>query len=137
MAEPPVFTKSYDFVLWLFPRTQGFPKTYRPSLAAPLQQASVELLVAIAGARFGADRTGALRQADASVETLRVLLRLAKDLRLVAPKHYLDGAGRLDELGRMVGGWSKKNPSAGSRATGLAPLDAGKGVTSRTPKGAG
>ena len=37
----------------------------------------------------------------------RLLLRLAKDLKLLSLDAYTFAAERLDEIGRMVGGWRK------------------------------
>jgi hypothetical protein len=113
MPEPPIFTKSYDLLLALFPQTLKFPRAVRPSLATPIQEAGVRLLLAIRDARFAREKRGPLARADASLESIRLLLRLAKDLKVVSPKSYLDTAQRVDELGRMLGGWSRSNQGAG------------------------
>lgn len=108
MPEPPLFTKSYELANWLLPATMKFPRTYRAALGGRLQQSAVDLLVEMTAARYGADRLGSLGRADGLLEVMRVLLRLAKDQRVLAEKPYLEAAGRLDELGRMIGGWTKQ-----------------------------
>jgi hypothetical protein len=42
-----------------------------------------------------------------TINGIRYLLRLAKDLKLLTLDSYGFAAGRLDEVGRMIGGWQK------------------------------
>ena len=48
-----------------------------------------------------------LEQASRKVNSTRYLLRMAKDLKLMSIDAYGFSAEKLDEIGRMVGGWSK------------------------------
>jgi len=48
-----------------------------------------------------------LAEIDIELEKLRLLIRLAKDLRLLAMKQYGLIAERIDEIGRLLGGWIK------------------------------
>ena len=41
---------------------------------------------------------------------MRYLLRLAKDLKWIAVDAYAFSTGKVDEIGRMVGGWLKSLP---------------------------
>ena len=41
------------------------------------------------------------------IEKLRIFLRLAKDLSFLSFKRYELLSARLDEIGRMLGGWIK------------------------------
>jgi hypothetical protein len=67
----------------------------------------LELLLGLVEAAYTANKHGLLQQAGAKVNGLRYLLRLAKDLRLLSVDAYGFAAERLDEIGRMVGGWQK------------------------------
>ena len=62
-----------------------------------------------------------LTQIDIELEKLRLLIRLAKDLRLLAVKQYGLIAERVDEIGRLLGGWIKSQTTA--LAPGLASAD--------------
>jgi hypothetical protein len=69
--------------------------------------AGLDLLLALVDAAYTANKAGLLQQASGKVNGLRYLLRLAKDLRLLTVDSYGFAAERLEEIGRMVGGWQK------------------------------
>jgi len=48
------------------------------------------------------------KRADVQLETLRLLLRLAKDLTFLSFKKYEAVVKMLDELGRLLGDWQKR-----------------------------
>jgi hypothetical protein len=113
-TEPPVFTKAYDALRWVMQETLLFPRAYRSSLVERSHGAGIDLLLRLTEARFGGTaRAAALSQANLELDKLRVLLRLAKDLRLLSVKKYLEGAARLHEIGRMIGGWKKSPQGVG------------------------
>ncbi len=58
-------------------------------------------------AAFSRDKARALETASDRVNSLRIFLRLAKDLQLLSFDSYTYATGLLDEIGRMVGGWRK------------------------------
>ncbi len=56
------------------------------------------------------DKRSLLQLANRRVNSLRYLLRLAKDLKWIAVDAYAFSTGKVDEIGRMVGGWLKSLP---------------------------
>ncbi len=50
----------------------------------------------------------ALRQASIELDELRMLIRLAKDMRFLSVKHYGVAAEKLNEIGRLLSGWTQK-----------------------------
>ena len=48
-----------------------------------------------------------LERADSKLETLKILLRLAKDTQSIDSKKYLNLESYLQEIGKMLGGWLK------------------------------
>ena len=106
--EPPVVvSKAYDFVLWLLPKAEKLPRSYRFSVGERLVSHGLDLLLALVESAYATNKSGLLQQASGKVNGLRYLLRLAKDLRLVSVDSYGFAAEHLDEIGRMVGGWQK------------------------------
>jgi hypothetical protein len=65
------------------------------------------LLVVLTEAAYTTGKDELLTQANRKVNSTRLLLRLAKDLKLLTLDAYGFAAERLDEIGRMVGGWRK------------------------------
>jgi hypothetical protein len=97
----------YDVAKWLHERTARFPRNFRFGLGDHLQQESLTLLSALVTASFTRDRAAALRAASLALTRLRVLVRLARDLQCLSTRQYLYIMEPMEEVGRMVGGWSR------------------------------
>ena len=98
-GEPVVVGKAYDFVLWLLPKVENFPKAHRFTVGERLTTHGLDLLTSLVEAAYSRDKAGLLDQASRK--------RMAKDLKLMSIDAYGFSAEKLDEIGRMVGGWSK------------------------------
>lgn len=109
MSESPIFTKVYDLIVWLVPKTTKFPREYRFSLALPMQQHAFALQRHLVAAAKASDRRGAascLQDADIELTLLRYMVRLSRDLS-VLESGYEHVSRLLDEVGRLLGGWQK------------------------------
>jgi len=112
MPDSPIFVKVYDLIVWLVPHTLKFPREYRFTFASRMQTGALNLqraLILATLAENARDVAAALRQAHLELADLRLALRLSNDLHLLPPRSYQHGAERLDEVGRLLGGWQKKN----------------------------
>jgi hypothetical protein len=67
----------------------------------------LDLLLALVEASLSLEKGALLETANRRVNGLRYLLRLSKDLKLLTVDSYGFAALRLDEVGRMIGGWQK------------------------------
>ncbi len=107
MLESPIFTKTYDLLLWLLPTTVKFPREHRFVLAKAIQETALRFQEDLIEAGLARDkaRQRALAQADVSLTKLRFYLRLCKDLEILSPRQYQHVAGLLTEVGRLLGGW--------------------------------
>src|SRR6266849_2691000 len=83
-----VVAKAYDLTLWVLPKVEKLPKSYRFTLGQRLMDASLDLLLALVEAAYRRDKGAALRTASARVNALRYLLRLAKDLGWITLDSY-------------------------------------------------
>jgi hypothetical protein len=68
---------------------------------------SLDLVTALTHATFSREKSRALESASDSINSLRILIRLAKDIRILPFDPYIHATAILDEIGRMVGGWRK------------------------------
>jgi len=110
MQESPIYSRTYDMLLWLLPQASQFPRAHRFGLGERVVRLSLdfqETLIA-AGMQPGAERQTLLQQADLQLAQLRQTLRLCKDLELFSLGKYEYLAARLVEIGRLLGGWLKK-----------------------------
>ncbi len=110
MNESPLFVRSHDFLLWLLPQVQKFPRAYRFTLSERIQRHGMEFQDSIvwAGKSKGEERRTWLLKADVLLEQLRFWLRFARDLELFTIGQYEHAARMLVELGRLLGGWLKQ-----------------------------
>jgi hypothetical protein len=92
-----VYTKTYDYMNWLFPITIQFPKNTVLSL--------LELIIEGNASRH---KVPLIQQALVKLEILHVLLRFAKDQRFLNLKRYEVSSKKLVEIGRLLGGWLRQ-----------------------------
>jgi hypothetical protein len=104
---PVAVVKVYDFVLWLLPKVENFPRGYKFTIGDRLSAQGLDLMTTLVEAAYSRDKESLLRAASDKINSTRYLLRLAKDLKLMSVDAYGFSAERLDEIGRMVGGWRK------------------------------
>jgi len=107
-TQSPIFVKSYDFLLWLLPLTLKFPKSQRFLLAERLGKLALDFYELILDAVL--EPPGAavkLDQADHLLHKIRLYIRLSRDLQCISLGQYEHAALRIDELGRLIGGWKK------------------------------
>jgi four helix bundle protein len=108
MAESPLLIKTYDFLHWLLPATEKFPRSQRFVLAQQLQQAAFHFYELIIAARRVRPNGDLLKQAGIELEKVRLYLRLSHDLAYLGMKQYRHAAQLTTEMGRLLGGWMKK-----------------------------
>lgn len=114
MQQSPIFSKTYDLLLWLIPATTKFPRDHRFVLARAIQETAFRFQERLieAGLGQGKSRGRALAQADVDLTKLRFYLRLCQDLGVITPRQYQHVAEMVTEVGRLLGGWRQSLPQA-------------------------
>ncbi len=109
MQSSPLYTQTYDLLLWLIPQAQKFPRVHRFTLAERIQRLAMDFqdcLVA-AGKSRGVHRRELLQRADVHLAQLRTWVRLARDLECLSLRQYEHAAGLLTGVGNLLGAWLK------------------------------
>jgi hypothetical protein len=107
-GEVAVLPLLYDLILWFSRKISAFPKKFKFTLGDRITLTQLDILDQLIEARFNRKRRGHyLRQANINIEKLRYLVRLSKDLQCLSLKEYEHAARKLQEIGKMVGGWEK------------------------------
>lgn len=109
MQEMPIFTRTFDFLSWLLPATNSFPKAHRFSFTNRLLAAAFELRENLeeANVRRGEQRREYLLKADSSLAKIRLYLRLAVKWNWLGAGQYEHVSKMVAEIGRLLGGWQK------------------------------
>jgi len=107
--ELPLFTKTTDFLLWLTPQTNHFPRVHRQTFTRRLLDAALDFQEAILEANLWRDaaRLERLRAADISLDKVRMYLRLILLLHWITMSQYEHASRQVAELGRLLGAWQK------------------------------
>jgi hypothetical protein len=103
-----VYTKTYDYMNWLFPITMQFPKSQRFVLAQRIENTVLSLLELIIEGNVSRHKVPLIQQALVKLEILHILLRFAKDQRFLNLKRYEVSSKKLVEIGRLLGGWLRQ-----------------------------
>lgn len=106
-----IFTRTYDFISWLLPLTQNFPRSQRFVVTQRLQNAALnfqELLIE-ANAERGAARVEKLNSADTELRKVRLYLRLSQKWDWIKEGQYHHASTLVVEIGKLLGGWKKSS----------------------------
>lgn len=109
-SEMVIFTRTYDLLGWLLPKSEHFPKLYRSTVTQRLMDALLDFQEALYEAQALGDkiRLRHLRQADADLNKVRLYLRLAQEWGWISPGQYEHTGRMVAEIGRLLGGWIRE-----------------------------
>jgi hypothetical protein len=100
-------TKLYDYILWVIPKLDKFPRSQKYLLGDRIETLLLDLLELLVEAAYTREKRTLLRRANPKLEKLRYLMRLSKDLKLLNLKGYEFSARAIDGIGTSIGGWLK------------------------------
>jgi len=103
----PALEAHQRFLLWLVPAVERFPRRQKFLIGERIHVTALDVLDALIEATYTRDRRAHLLRANLGLEKLRVLLRLATELKLLDLRRYEHAARAIDEVGRLVGGWAR------------------------------
>ncbi len=103
----PIFKETYDLYCTLHVWRNAIPKADRYSLWQNVENKCIRLIELLLTVSQSKDKKILLEQYSVQLNILRVLLRLAKDTKLIDVKKYVNAQERIDTIGRMLGGWIK------------------------------
>ena len=109
MQQMPIFSRTFDFLSWLLPATNHFPRSQRHAFTHRLLNAAFDLRERLEEANFrsGQARRQKLIEADEALSHVRLYLRLAAQWQWLSTGQYEHVAGMVEEIGRLLGGWKK------------------------------
>jgi len=108
--EMPVILVRWEALLGeILDRTQRFPKAVRFTFTSRIDNRAINVLEKLIEARFAkvAGKERLLAAIDVDLDCLRALLRISHARRYLDHAGYESLARGLDEVGHMVGGWTR------------------------------
>jgi hypothetical protein len=105
----PLFYQTYALYKLIDAYSLRIPKTKRYTLWSKCETTVLTILESIiaSGHYFGSKQLETLRTASVELDMLKVFIRLAKETRCINSKQYVEIETKVQEIGRMLGGWIK------------------------------
>ena len=104
-----VYQKVYSFLLWIKPTVQRFAKVHKYSLGIQLENEVIALLKQIVRANLKrGNKRELIEECFVNYETIKVLIRLSEEFKLINKKQYEFASRELVEIGRLLGGWYRR-----------------------------
>lgn len=108
-SDLPIFAKWTDFLKWLHFKTEKFPKKVRFTFSNRINNLALDIVESLVEARYSRSKFLPLKQTNLNLEKLRILFRIAYESKIVPYETYEHGVKKLNEVGRMLGGWMKSS----------------------------
>jgi four helix bundle protein len=104
-----IFSRTFDFLSWLLPATNNFPRAHRHTITQRLLASAFDLSERLeeANIRRSSARRERLLQADEALAKVRHYLRLAARWGWLSEGQYRHVSEMVAEIGRLLGGWQR------------------------------
>lgn len=103
----PIFQKSYILTVHIYRASSNFKREYKYTLGEKLKNLCNEMLDLVVEANSAKDKPQFIEKLDKKLETLRIHLRLAFDLKAISSGQLEVLNKQINEIGRQIGGWQK------------------------------
>ncbi|HPS58020.1 MAG TPA: four helix bundle protein [Spirochaetota bacterium] len=107
MSELKLYQKSYDFMLWLFNKTDGFPKSKRFSVGQRIENTMLEFVIMLNNLQYSKPNRRELYMLSVKFDEVKLLVKISYDAKLIAKNSFAYAVERCDEIGSMLGGYIK------------------------------
>ena len=102
----PVYKVSYDLLLELFKAVNSFSRDYRFTIGEQIKKEVLEMMMCIyrANKKFEG-RKSRIGESREKVETIRVLLRILRDLKQISFKKFISLNEKLESVSKQLSLW--------------------------------
>lgn len=103
----PLFDKWYKTLDWILDKCEKYPKSVRFTLSSRITNISLDIIEGIIDAIYVKNRLNILKKLNRYMERLRILFRISADRKYLSLKQYKFISEKINESGKMIGGWIK------------------------------
>ena len=104
---PKAVEDCHTLIEWMIPKLDGFPRNRRFTLGERIEGGLLFVLERLVEAAYLRQREEVLKVANLRLDVVRHLWRLSHGLKVISHPCYGQGAERLTDLGRQIGGWRR------------------------------
>jgi hypothetical protein len=88
MDELQLYQKAYDFLLWVFNKTDGFPKSKRFSVGTRLENLFLNFIVLVNSLQYTKEKKRKLIKCSALFDEIKLMFKLCYDTKLISQKNF-------------------------------------------------
>lgn len=113
--QTPLFQAVYRLYVAWHVRCETIPKKDRFTIGQKTESLLLEVLTLVVTAYHTKEpslKKEVLFKANTSLECAKITIRLAKDVKALEQRWYVDYEGRLQEIGKMMGGWMRQTQNS-------------------------
>ena len=103
----PVYKATYDLVLEMFKAIKDFNREYKYTLGENIKQEAVGMVTDIYRANSSFSKKPHIEKAREKIETVRIFFRLARDLRQVGLKRFVDINEKIENISKQLTAWQR------------------------------
>ena len=105
----PVYKASYDLLVEIFRFTKNFNREYKYTIGESLKNETIGMITNIYRANSSYTRKPIIQSARENVETVRLFMRLLKDLRQVNIEKFVDVNEKIESVSKQLSAWQKSS----------------------------
>ena len=103
----PVYKASYELLVELFRFTKDFSREYKYTLGESIKKEIIEMIRNIYRANSSYSKGTIIQSARENVETIRLFLRLLKDLKQLGLKKFVYLNEKIESVSKQLSAWQK------------------------------
>ena len=111
----PVYKESYDLIIEIFKAVKEFNREYKYTLGENIKKEAIEMVTSIYRANSSFEKTSHIQKAKEKIETIRIFFRLAKDLKQVSLKKFVETNEKVENVSKQLTAWGRSQ-SKGSES---------------------
>lgn len=103
----PVYKASYDLLVDLFQFTKSFNREYKYTIGESIKNEIIAMITNIYRASSGYSKKEKIQSARENIETIRLFLRLTKDLKQINLKTFVQLNEQIESVSKQLTAWQK------------------------------
>ena len=103
----PVYKACYDLLIEIFRFTGEFSREYKFTVGENLKKETIDLLKLIFRANSRTDKISVLQEARQSIEIIRLMIRVMKDMKQISLKRFVAVNQKVENVSKQLAGWQK------------------------------
>lgn len=111
-SELPIYKVAYDLLGLAVQLARNMPRDVKQQIGGTLRDECIRITVLIFRANVARDKAPHLLELLERVQVAELIVRLAHDLRFIAPKQYAAAIALTSQIGKQANGWRKASSPA-------------------------